>query len=51
MSKLAKGDKVLIEAEVTLVSEDDSHVTIRLPPYGYPVTLPINSVEPRAKTR
>jgi len=53
MAKPSKGDKVLIEAEVTRVSDDGAEVTVRLPHYGYPVTLPVNSVEMRGtvKTR
>ena len=47
MSKLSTGEKVLTEATVARISEDGAEVTVRLPHYGYPVTLPINSVTPK----
>ena len=44
MAKIKEGDTVVIEATVSLVSKDGSEVTIRIPHYGYPVTVPVNSV-------
>ena len=44
MSKIKVGDTMVIEATVSLVSKDRSEVTIRIPHYGYPVTVPVNSV-------
>mgnify|MGYP001413826314 CR=1 FL=1 len=42
--KIKPGDIVTIEATVTRVSTDGAEVTVRLPLYGTPVTLPINAV-------
>lgn len=44
MAKIKEGDTVVIEATVSLVSKDGSEMTIRIPHYGYPVTVPVNSV-------
>lgn len=44
MPKIKPGDTVTIEATVSRVSDDGAEVTVRLPHYGYPVTLPQNSV-------
>lgn len=44
MAKIKAGDTVVIEAMVSLVSKDGSGVTIRIPQYRYPVTVPVNSV-------
>lgn len=49
MAKIKKGDTVVIEATVSLVSKDGSEVTIRIPHHGYPVKLPINSVSGRGE--
>lgn len=44
MPKITVGDTVTIEATVSRVSDDGSEITVRLPHYGYPVTIPVNSV-------
>lgn len=44
MARIKVGDTVVIEAKVSHVSKDGSEVTIRIPHYGYPVTVPVNSV-------
>lgn len=44
MPNIKVGDTVTIEAKVSHVSKDGSEVTIRIPHYGYPVTIPVNSV-------
>ncbi len=49
MPKITVGDTVTIEATVSRVSDDGSEVTVRLPHYGYPVTIPQNSVVFKAK--
>lgn len=49
MPKITVGDTVTIEATVSRVSADGSEITVRLPHYGYPVTIPQNSVEVKAK--
>ncbi|WMT90134.1 hypothetical protein [Pelagibacterium sp. H642] len=49
MPKITVGDSVTIEATVSRVSDDGSEITVRLPHYGYPVTIPQNSVEVKAK--
>ena len=51
MPKLTPGDTVTIEATVTRVSDDGAEVTVRLPHYGYPVTLPQNAVVLRGKAK
>lgn len=50
MPKLTPGDTVTIEATVTRVSDDGAEVTVRLPHYGYPVTLPVGAVALKAKS-
>ena len=44
MPSIKVGDAVTIAAKVSHVSKDGSEVTIRIPHYSYPVTIPINSV-------
>ena len=44
MANIKVGDTVTIEAKVSHVSKDGSEVTIRIPHYGYPVTVPVNSL-------
>jgi hypothetical protein len=42
---IAQHDIVTIRAEVTRVSEDGKDITIRLPGFGYPVTIKASNVE------
>ena len=53
MAKITVGDIVTIKAEVSRISRDGSEVTVRLPHYGYPVTVPQHSValKPSAGTK
>jgi hypothetical protein len=44
MPKIDEGDTVVIRATVERVSDDGAEITVRLPLYGYPVTIPINAV-------
>jgi hypothetical protein len=44
VSRIKVGDQVTIEGSVTRISEDGAEVTLRLPLYGYPVTVTINPV-------
>ena len=44
MPSIKVGDAVTIEAKVSHVSKDGSEVTIRIPHYGYPVTVLVNSL-------
>lgn len=44
MANIKAGDRATINVDITKVSKDGSEVTIRIPHYGYPVTVPVNSL-------
>jgi hypothetical protein len=53
-TRVETGDIAVLECPIAKVSEDGAEITIRVPLYGYPVTIPVNAamrIDKRAEAK